>query len=359
MNLSVVTPVLNGQRYLRECLDSVLTQEIPVEHVLVDGGSTDGTLVILEEYAARYPGRVVFSSGPDRGACDAWNKGIAMARGEILGWLGADDRMAPGAARTVAAFFEQNPRAEFVYGETEIIDADGQVIGRYATADFDRTRAVTSGNGIPAMATWFRRNLYDAVGAFDVTINLCDCDYWIRAGGKFHLFRLPEVLASFRLHGVNVTDRLQKTVYPEEDFLISRRHGGGWFTPIAFRYYRSRLREMPGIGTLMKRREAQARERAAGSARFFRRVAVFGAALTGQKCARMLDARGVEVMVFLDNFPPPGRRFLDRPVVRPQEWAGDDRRVDAVYIASAGRHAEMRSALRGIGWSGPVIDFRD
>ncbi len=358
MTLSVVTPVFNGARYLEECLESVLAQDTPVEHVLADGGSTDGTLTILEDYAARFPGRVVYASGPDRGACDAWNKGIAMASGNILGWLGADDRMAPGAASAVAEFFEHHPSAAFAYGETEIIDAEGAVIGRYATGDFDRERAVTSGNGIPAMATWFRRELYDTVGPFDDTINLCDCDYWIRAGSRFRLHRLPETLASFRLHGVNVTDRLQKTVYPAEDFRISRRYGGGWLTPIAFRYYRSLLRGMPGIGTLMRIREAAAMERAAGAARLFRRVAVFGAALTGQKCSRMLEERGVAIVVYLDNAPPPGRRFLGRPVVRPSEWAGDERRVDAVYVASAGRHAEMRGALKAIGWSGPVIDFR-
>lgn len=357
-DLSVITPVYNGARYLRECVESVLAQEVPVEHVFADGGSTDGTIGILEEYASRHPGRVIVASAPDRGACDGWNKGIALARGDILGWLGADDVMTPGAARIVAEFLEANREAAFVYGEADIIDEQGAVVGRYATSDFEARRAIEEGNGIPAMAAWFRRALYDEVGPFDASIHLCDCDWFLRAGLRHRLHRIPETLAQFRMHGVNVTGRLQRTVYPREDFLISRRHGGGFLTPIALRFYRSLARRVPVVGGLLERREAAERIRATESARIFRTVAVFGAALSGQRCARMLRERGVEIACFLDNAPPPGRRFLERPAMRPEEWAGEERAVDAVYVASAGRHAEMRASLKKAGWKGPVVDFR-
>lgn len=354
--LSVITPVFNGARFLRECLESVLAQDEPVEHVLVDGGSTDGTLEMLAEYAARYPEHVRYVTGRDRGACDAWNKGWVLARGEVLGWLGADDRMAPGAARVVADAFRK-PDTLFVYGETNIIDEKSDVIGRYATADFHLIDAVSSGNGIPAMAAWYRRSLVDAVGALDATINLCDCDFFIRAGRLYRLERIPDTLADFRLHGDNITDRLQRSVYPREDFLISRRHGGGLWTPIARRYYRSVVRQLPLVGGWLHGLSTRQRTNAATRARLFRRVAIFGAALSGQKCFKELTERGVEVTCFIDNNPPPGRCFCQGAVVTPAEWVGEERAVDAVYVASAGRHAEMRRSLSNAGWTGPTVNW--
>src|SRR3972149_511511 len=116
--VSIITMVLNGVKYLEECIQSVLTQNYPhIEHIFVDGGSTDGTVEILTKYQTKYPNRIRFISEPDKGPGDAWNKGIRMAKGEIFGFLGSDDVSEPGAIISVVEFFKSNPDAYFVFGE--------------------------------------------------------------------------------------------------------------------------------------------------------------------------------------------------------------------------------------------------
>ena len=92
--ISIVTPVLNGMPYLAACIESVLTQGYPnIEHVVIDGGSTDGSVELLRSYSARFPSRVRFVSEPDNGPGDGWSKGVRMTRGGVLGCIGADDRL--------------------------------------------------------------------------------------------------------------------------------------------------------------------------------------------------------------------------------------------------------------------------
>ena len=94
--VTIVTVVLNFVNYIDTCIESVLKQSYPhIEHVIIDGGSTDGTVDILSSYSAKYPDRVRFISEPDKGAWDALNKGIRMATGEMIGVLGADDMHEP------------------------------------------------------------------------------------------------------------------------------------------------------------------------------------------------------------------------------------------------------------------------
>ena len=113
--VTIVTVVLNFVNYIDTCIESVLKQSYPhIEHVIIDGGSTDGTVDILSSYSAKYPDRVRFISEPDKGAWDALNKGIRMAKGEIIGVLGADDMHEPDVIRTVVEFFEANPGAYVV-----------------------------------------------------------------------------------------------------------------------------------------------------------------------------------------------------------------------------------------------------
>lgn len=123
----VVTPTLNAERYFEQTLDSIWSQvsdRVKVDHVIVDGGSTDGTLDI----AGRYPSRAVVSTD-DRGMYDAVNRGITQVRGDIVGYINADDEIAPGAFRAVAELFGRDPRAQWVCGRVEYIDGDGGVLG--------------------------------------------------------------------------------------------------------------------------------------------------------------------------------------------------------------------------------------
>ncbi|MGD1102573.1 MAG: glycosyltransferase family 2 protein, partial [Terriglobia bacterium] len=156
--VSVITPVLNGRKYLEKCIESVLSQSYPhVEHVFVDGGSSDGTLDILKRYNQSYPQRVRFITGTDKTPEDAWNKGLLLSKGDILGWLGSDDTYTPDALRTVVEFFTLNPDASFVFGICDVIDQNDQLMGQSGTEDFVLEEMLDYGCRVPTCSAFYKR----------------------------------------------------------------------------------------------------------------------------------------------------------------------------------------------------------
>src|SRR5258706_10017309 len=128
--VSVITPCLNAARFIERTIDSVLTQDYPhVEYIVMDGGSTDETVAILERYGAR----VRYSSSPDKGASDAINRGFLESRGSIFAWLNADDIYLPGAITAAVRCLRSVPEAVVAYGEGVWIDESGCELGAYPT----------------------------------------------------------------------------------------------------------------------------------------------------------------------------------------------------------------------------------
>ncbi len=240
--VSIITPVFNGIRYLEEGIQSVLKQSYPnIEHIFVDGGSSDGTLDMLASYAASCPDRVRFISGPDKNACDAANKGWGVAKGDILGLLGSDDMLEPGAIETVVEFFRANRDAYFVYGDCNIINERGEVIGKSPTSDFDFKKAVNNYDVwcIPTISAFYKREVIEKVGIMDTSLYACDTDFKLRAGKAFQPHRIEKVLSRFRIHPDSLgssKDAAKKCI--RDHFITSRRHGGSLFSPCARKYYR-------------------------------------------------------------------------------------------------------------------------
>jgi glycosyltransferase involved in cell wall biosynthesis len=132
--VSIVTPSFNMAKYLTETIESVLSQDYPrIEYIVVDGGSTDGSLEILE----RFKDRLCYVSGPDRGPSDAAHRGFRQSHGQILAWLNADDSYLPGAVSKAVSYLQAHPDTDVVYGEGWWIDESGAVLGRYPTLPFD------------------------------------------------------------------------------------------------------------------------------------------------------------------------------------------------------------------------------
>lgn len=235
--VSVITPVLNGIKYLEACIQSVLNQRYSyIEHIFVDGGSSDGTLDILKNYKAKYPNRIRLTSEPDRGACDAWNKGLKMAKGEIFGWLGADDRYELDAVQAVVEFFRANPDAYFVFGDCHFINERDEIVGKYPTRDFNLEEVINDLNPIPGSSAFYKREVIERIGFMDTSINSCDLDYWIRVGKVFQIHRVREVLSNFRIHKDSVScSKGAGIMYARECYLINRRYGGHIFS--AYRRY--------------------------------------------------------------------------------------------------------------------------
>ena len=237
--VSVVTPAWNAAEFLEETIRSVLAQDYPrIEYLVMDGGSTDGTLAILE----RYRDRLRFVSAPDGGAADAINRGFGQARGEILAWLGADDLYLPGAISTAVAALAEDPAAGAVYGEGEWIGADGQRLGRYPTVAPYSAAAFRRECPICQPACFMRREAVEAVGGLDASLQSAfDYDLWIRLSRRYPFRALPQYLAQSRMHSRSISLGGKRRMF-EECIQLLRRHYG--YVPVAWIYgYVSFLRD--------------------------------------------------------------------------------------------------------------------
>jgi len=235
--VSIITPVLNGIKYLEPCLQSVLSQSYPrIEHIFVDGCSTDGTLEMLKSYAARYPDRIRFISERDSAVGEAWNKGVKLAKGEILGWLGSDDMSEPGAVQAVIEFFVTHPGAYFVFGDCNIINEKGELLRKYPTKDFNLEELLNNSCMVPTPSSFYRREVIEEIGYYNTNGN--DYEFLIRAAEVFLIYRIKKVLSNFRIRKDSQTGA-KKTLkmWLREDYLASRQHGGSILSGYAFRYF--------------------------------------------------------------------------------------------------------------------------
>ena len=236
--VSIITPVRNGIKYLPECIQSVLNQSYPnIEHVIVDGVSTDGTMEMLADYKSKFPDRIRFISEPDKSAGEAWVKGIRLAKGTILGWLGADDTYAPNAIQTVVKFFETNPGTYFVFGGCNYIGESNELIKPVITKDFDLKDAINNMCSIPCTSAFYKRDVIEKVNPKIIAEQDSEVEYWIMVGEKFKIHRIEPVLSNFRVY--NDKKRAQNEMYSfaKATYDIGRRHGAGIFSPCAKRYY--------------------------------------------------------------------------------------------------------------------------
>jgi glycosyltransferase involved in cell wall biosynthesis len=220
--VTIVTPSYNMGGYLPETIESVFSQDYPqIEYLVMDGGSTDDTLGVLD----RNKGRLHYSSAPDRGPSDAVYKGFRQARGEILAWICADDTYLPGAVRTAAEYLQAHPDVDVVYGEGWWTDSAGAVIGRYPTLPFD-ARTLERDCFICQPAAFIRASSYRRC-ELDPTVNISyDYDLWIRmakAGFRFAL--LPQYLATSRIHAGSLTIHQRKRVFHSSMSLLQRHYG--------------------------------------------------------------------------------------------------------------------------------------
>lgn len=197
--VSIVTPTLNRADLLERTLRSVRNQSYAnMEHIVVDGGSSDRTLDLLRRYEATYPLR--WSSEPDGGMYEAINKGMRQASGEILAYLNSDDLYLPWAIEVVVEKFARHPEADFVFGAA--IDVDDRT-GRQTfnfQQPFNADYIQRSGFLCQPTVFWRRRVLQEE-GAFDESLRyIADCEYWMRAAGRRHFVRLMEFVAVERNH---------------------------------------------------------------------------------------------------------------------------------------------------------------
>jgi glycosyltransferase involved in cell wall biosynthesis len=197
--VSIVTPSMNQGAWLEECLRSVLGQDYPhIEYLVMDGGSTDGSLDILRGQ----DGRLAWQSGPDGGQSQALCTAYGRMKGEILGWLNSDDVYLPGAVSQAVRALQANPALGMVYGNAEFIDTGGRLLGTTAHVSSvrDADTLLRLGDCIAQPAAFFRRAAYEAVGGLDPSLHYAmDYDLWLRLTRRFPLRYLHATLAQVRL----------------------------------------------------------------------------------------------------------------------------------------------------------------
>lgn len=198
--LSIITPSYNQSDAILDTIKSIKKQEYPnVEHIVVDGGSDDGTVDILKEQENEYDLRWV--SEPDRGQSHAVNKGIEMADGDWIGWQNSDDYYVDGAFDTFAQVVADHPDADVVYGDLIVVDRDGTEIDRaYHTRPSKFVQRYS--NIMANQATFFKKSVFETVGLLKEEYHYCmDIDlFWRLTHSNLTLVHVPEFLACFRMY---------------------------------------------------------------------------------------------------------------------------------------------------------------
>jgi glycosyltransferase involved in cell wall biosynthesis len=231
--VSIITPSFNQAAYLEQTIQSVLGQDYPhLEYIIVDGGSTDGSVSIIEKYA---PQLAWWVSEPDQGQTDAINKGFAHAKGEILAWLNSDDTYLSGAISEAVAFLQQHAEVGMVYGDANLVDEAGNVLGKFPARQTNYRRLMQGSVHIPQQASFFRGELWRQVGPLDPTFYFAmDYDLWVRLAKLTPLAYYPRLWATFRLHGHSKTLENDSRCFPEM-LRVYRREGGGPFSMMVFK----------------------------------------------------------------------------------------------------------------------------
>lgn len=230
MKISIITVTYNVRETVGDCLASVAAQgHRDLEHVVIDGASTDGTLELLEAQRARL---AVLVSEPDRGIYDALNKGLARASGDVVGLLHADDVFADAGvlARVAEAFAD--PAVEAVYGDLVYVarEAPGQVV-RYWRAEAFEPRRLGWGWMPPHPTLYLRRSLYERFGGFDTRYRIAaDYDLMLRVLSQLsgRVAYLPQVLVRMRLGGVSnrSVGKILRKSWEDYQALRANRVGG-------------------------------------------------------------------------------------------------------------------------------------
>lgn len=233
MKVSIITVCLNAEKFIGQTLSSVLSQDYPdVECLVVDGGSTDGTIEIISSMAKEDP-RISWQSDTDKGIADAMNRGVDRSTGQIVAHLHADDcYLTNSVVSAVVAEMQQSPEVMWATGGIREIDESGCHLSEIYPRRFSRSRLLRN-NIILHPATFVRRTAFEAVGGFDIDLKYAmDYDLWLRLANTGAPVVINQILACFRVHSGSLSSANRLSALDEE-YLVRKRYlknrFSGWF----------------------------------------------------------------------------------------------------------------------------------
>jgi glycosyltransferase involved in cell wall biosynthesis len=240
--VSVITPTLNAARYLGATIDSVKSQDYPfVEHIVVDGGSTDETVEIVHRASD-----VVLVRRAVSDQAQSVNLGFQIARGDVIGWLNADDLYLEGAIGRAVQALHERPDAAMVYANYLEIDSTGHETQRLPSKPFDLKSMLNEGNQIPHPTVFVRRLILEELGFVSPEFQYAmDYDLWLRIAKRHPVAYIDDYWAAFRIHGESKSGRHSPQFYSEMR-AISRANGGSFFSRIWVTHHVGRLRRVVG-----------------------------------------------------------------------------------------------------------------
>lgn len=203
--VSVVTPSYNQAEFLERTILSVLNQNYPnLEYIIVDGGSTDGSVEIIRKYEKYL---AYWVSEKDRGQSDAINKGFKKSTGEILAWLNSDDTYLPSVLQSAVSYFKQYPETDMLYGRCNVIDSKERVFQEAKTITFNLVDYAYGLFTIPQQSAFWKRDIFFEAGMLNVENYTCmDGELWVNfAKKKAVITYVDSFFANFRLHGSSIS----------------------------------------------------------------------------------------------------------------------------------------------------------
>ena len=228
--ISIVIPCYNSAGFIEETIRSILNQDYPsLQCLVIDGGSSDGTLDILKKYG----GRIQWISERDRGQSDAINKGLKLAEGDIVTYLNADDIYEKDCLNKVADTFVKNPSCKWVYGKCRVIDENGVEIRKLITwykylwqKRYSYTKLLIM-DFLAQPTVFWHRELIREIGLLDINEHLAmDYDYWLRVGARYEPVFIDDYLALFRLHPVSKSS-MRFSAAAKQALDIAKRYTSG------------------------------------------------------------------------------------------------------------------------------------
>jgi glycosyltransferase involved in cell wall biosynthesis len=200
--VSIITPSYNQGHFLEQTIQSVISQDYPnLEYIVMDGGSTDGSVEIIQRYADQI---AYWVSKKDNGQGEAINAGFARATGKYIAWLNSDDVFLPGCIKKAVAVLEANPQAGMAFGQVEVINQQGKSISMFPPVSYRFEDMLSYQVMIPQQAAFFRRSSLDQVGHLNTDLHFAlDHDLFLRLGERFQILAIPDVMAQYRLSDIN------------------------------------------------------------------------------------------------------------------------------------------------------------